>query len=370
MQTFQDRLDDVGGFGPGFDLVRLLLCYEVMVWHTISLAGGDLLAWQASPLWLPFDLMVPMFFTLSGFLVTASALRLPATPYLLNRAARILPALFAVVGFATLVAGPLTTTLPIGDYFSDGRFWRHLTNLAGWPNYVLPGVFDANPYPGAVNGSLWTVRWEIGCYMMMAIMVGFGIARRPWAVPALALVWAAVPCILGPVTLWSSGLPAPIAAVLRQIFGTGGMLFPYFLGGATIWLYRRRIPWHGGVAALCGGMLLAAALLLDGRVSSSDPLKSLMLIAPSAYLVAWAGLQRLPVPRVYRGGDYSYGVYLWHFPVLQTLQHFLLLGEWWQLLLVGFLPVTLLAAASWHAIESPVLAARKRQTRRAAVAAA
>jgi peptidoglycan/LPS O-acetylase OafA/YrhL len=115
-------------------------------------------------------------------------------------------------------------------------------------------------------------------------------------------------------------------------------------------------------------MFLAAALLLDGREWSSNPLKSLLLIAPSAYLVAWAGLQRLAVPRVYRGGDYSYGVYLWHFPVLQTLQHFLMLGEWWQLLLIGFLPVTLLAAASWHSIESPVLAARKRQSRKAAAA--
>lgn len=360
MQTFQDRLDAVGGFGPGFDLVRLVLCYEVMVWHTVALTGGDIDAWLASPLWLPFDLMVPMFFTLSGFLVTASAMRLPVMPYLLNRGARILPALFAVVGFAMLVAGPLTTTLPLAGYATDPQFWRYLTNLAGWPAYLLPGVFEANAYPGVVNGSLWTVRWEIGCYLMMAIMVACGIARRAWVVPALALVWALVPCLLGPVREWASG---PAAPLLRQVFSTGGNLFPYFLGGATIWLFRHRIPWHGGLAALSLGIMLAAALLLDGRNFSSNPWKSLLMIAPSAYLVCWAGLQRLPVPRVYRGGDYSYGVYLWHFPVLQTLQHFLHLDQWWELLLVGFLPVTLLAAASWHAIEGPVLAARKRQRR-------
>lgn len=365
MQTFQDRLDAVGGFGPGFDLVRLVLCYEVMVWHCVSLAGGDIDAWRATPLWLPFDLMVPMFFTLSGFLVTASATRLPAVPYLLNRGARILPALFAVVGFAMLVSGPLVTTLPLADYVADPLFRRYLTNLAGWPSYLLPGVFETNAYPGVVNGSLWTVRWEIGCYLMMAIMVACGIVRRAWVVPLLALVWAAVPVLLGPVREWAGG---PAAPVLRQVFSAGGMLFPYFLGGATIWLYRHRIPWHGGVAAACAAVLLAAALLFDGRTVAANPLKSLLLIAPSAYLIAWAGLQRLAVPRVYRGGDYSYGVYLWHFPVLQTLQHFLAIDQWWQLLLVGFLPVTLLAAASWHAIESPVLAARKRQTRRAAAA--
>ncbi|MBU6167144.1 MAG: acyltransferase [Alphaproteobacteria bacterium] len=361
MQTFQDRLDAVGGFGPGFDLVRLVLCYEVMVWHCIALSSGSIDAGLASPVWLPFSLMVPMFFTLSGFLVTASALRLPVKDYLLNRAARILPALFAVTGFAMLVAGPLATSLPLADYFTDSGFWRYARNLAAIPEYRLPAVFAGNLYPDAVNGSLWTVRWEIGCYIMMAIMVACGIARRAWVVPALALAWAAAWVLLGN----APGLPGVAGRLASQVFGAGGLLYPYFLGGATIWLFRHRIPWHGGIAAACLLLIAAGSLLLDGQRWHEDPVKILLMIAPSAYLVAWAGLQRLPVPRVYRGGDYSYGVYLWHFPVLQTIQHFLALDQWWQLLLIGFLPVTLLAAASWHLIEGPVLALRKRQARRA-----
>lgn len=361
MQTFQDRLDTVGGFGPGFDLVRLVLCYEVMLWHCIPLAGGSVAPGLASPFWLPFSLMVPMFFTLSGFLVTASALRLAPRDYLLNRAARILPALLAVVGFAMLVAGPLSTSLPLADYFSDTRFWRHASNLVALPNYVLPGVFAGNPYPEAVNGALWTVRWEIGCYMMMAIMVACGIARRAWVVPVLALGWASAWLLLQPL----GPLPGLAGKLAAQAFGAGGLLYPYFLGGAAVWLFRHRIPWHGGIAAACAVVIVAGSLLLDGQVWHEHPLKILLMIAPSAYLVAWAGLQRLPVPRIYRGGDYSYGVYLWHFPVLQTIQHFAQLEQWWQLLLIGFLPVTLLAAASWHLIEGPVLAVRRRQTRAA-----
>jgi peptidoglycan/LPS O-acetylase OafA/YrhL len=363
VQSFQDRLDAVGGFGPGFDLVRLLLCYEVMVWHTIALTTGDISLGLASPFWLPFNLMVPMFFTLSGFLVTASAMRLAPGDYLLNRAARILPALFAVTLFALLVVGPLTTRFSLEDYFTGSDFWRYASNLAGIPYYLLPGVFADNAYPAAVNGSLWTVRWEIGCYLMMAIMVACGIARRPWVVPVLALAWGALYCLPGVAD--ASQAPGFVGMAARQIFSAGGLLYPYFLGGAAIWLFRHHIPWHGGIAAVCFGLILAGSLMLDGERWADDPLKALVMIAPSAYLVAWAGLQRLPVPRVYRGGDYSYGVYLWHFPVLQTIQHFLQLEHWWQLLLVGFLPVTLLSAASWHAIESPVLAARRRQTRAA-----
>lgn len=361
MQTFQDRLDAVGGFGPGFDLVRLVLCYEVMVWHSIALTSGSIEAGLASPAWLPFSLMVPMFFTLSGFLVTASAMRLPLQDYLLNRAARILPALLAVTGFAMLVVGPLTTSLSLADYAADPGLLRHARNLLGLPEYRLPGVFAGNIYPDVVNGSLWTVRWEIGCYLMMAIMVACGIARRTWAVPLLALAWAGAWVVLNQ----ASPLPGLAGRLAGQVFGAGGLLYPYFLGGATIWLFRHRIPWNGWLALGCLLLIAAGSLLLDGRRWHEDPVKILLLIAPSAYLVAWAGLQRLPVPRPYRGGDYSYGVYLWHFPVLQTIQHFLGLEHWWQLLLVGFLPVTLLAAASWHVIEGPVLALRKRQARRA-----
>lgn len=363
MQSFQDRLDDVGGVGPGFDLVRLVLCYEVMVWHCIALTTGSISLGLGSAFWLPFNLMVPMFFTLSGFLVTASALRLPPRDYLLNRAARILPALAAVTLFAMLVVGPLTTRLPLAAYFGDAMFWRYGSNLIGIPHYLLPGVFADNAYRGAVNGSLWTVRWEIGCYVMMAMMVALGIARRRWVVPALALAWGASYCLPG--VLETTKALGAAGMVARQLVSPGAMLYPYFLGGAAIWMFRDRLPWSGSIAAACLAMIAGGSVLLDGQRWANDPVKSLLLIAPAAYLVAWAGLQRLPVPRPYRGGDYSYGVYLWHFPVLQTIQHFLHLTQWWELLLVGFLPVTLLSAASWHLIEGPVLAARRRRARAA-----
>jgi peptidoglycan/LPS O-acetylase OafA/YrhL len=354
-QTFQQRLEAVGGHGPGFDLVRLVLCYEVMVWHCFSLSTGSPADGLASPLWVLFVLMVPMFFTLSGFLVTASAARLPVGAYLANRAARILPALFAVVGFAMLVAGPVATRLPLAEYFADPAFWRHARNLLAWPEYRLPGVFEANPFGVVVNGSLWTVRWEIGCYVMMALLVAAGLMRRPWVAPMLAMAWALLGVVVAPDAL--AGMPGRL---LRQLLGEGGMLYPYFLGGASIWLFRKRVPWHGGIAALSVAAILAPSLLLDGVSWQHNRLLWLLMIVPSAYLVAWAGLARLAVPRLWRGGDYSYGIYLWHFPVLQLIQHWLHIDRWWLLLLVGFVPVTAIAAASWHWIEGPVLAARRR----------
>ncbi|MEI6419742.1 MAG: hypothetical protein WCO82_11805, partial [Sphingomonadales bacterium] len=79
-----------------------------------------------------------------------------------------------------------------------------------------------------------------------------------------------------------------------------------------------------------------------------------------AYLVPYLGLARLPRPPGFRGGDYSYGVYVCHFPIVQALNQLLAPGHWGVLLAAAFLPVTLFAMASWHVIEAPVLAQRKR----------
>jgi len=362
MQTFAQRLEAVGGVGPGFDLVRLVLCYEVMIWHTFALTAGTPALGIASPFWLPFTMMVPMFFSLSGFLVTGSALRLPVGDYLLNRAARIFPALFTCVGFSMLVIGPLVTSLPVADYFSNPGFFAHASNFIGWPNYLLPGVFEDNVYRAAVNGSLWTVRWEVGCYLMMAGLVVIGWYRWPWLPAVLALLWAGAYLLVVDGD-WTNA-PGLTGRIIGQVFGSGGMLYPFFLAGSAIYLLRDRLPWHGSIAAACALLFAAGSVLLDGEVYSTHPAFALVTAFPAAYLVAWAGLKPLPVPGPWRGGDYSYGVYLWHFPVLQAVQHFLHLTEWWQLLLVGFLPVTLLAAASWHLMEAPLLNARRRQVKR------
>ena len=72
MRSFDDRLKEVGGFGPGFDLVRLVLCYLVLVWHCWVIGVGSMRPGVGSHAWILFELMVPMFFALSGFLVAGS----------------------------------------------------------------------------------------------------------------------------------------------------------------------------------------------------------------------------------------------------------------------------------------------------------
>jgi len=356
LRSFDDRLTEVGGFGPGFDLVRLVLCYEVLVWHCWVLWGNSTLPGKSSLVWIPFELMVPMFFALSGFLVAGSSLRVAPPAFLINRALRIFPALWVAVLLAALVVGPVMTDLSLADYFRDPLFLSYLRNLFADIHYLLPGVFNS----GGVNGSLWTVPWEIGCYLVMVTIVVLGLSKRGGVYLGLALF------IMVTIVLYNAMVVPPLAPGLVQrvlhagLTSVGGMLIPYFLGGAAIYHLRARIPWDWRIAVACVTMLVLMSLFLDGTIWSKTPLLALVALAPSVYLVPYLGLLPLPRPPGFRRGDYSYGVYVCHYPIVMMLTTLIDFSDWRLLLLASLVPVTLSAMASWHLIEAPILAQRKR----------
>jgi peptidoglycan/LPS O-acetylase OafA/YrhL len=66
------------------------------------------------------------------------------------------------------------------DYFSDGKLPHYFLNVLGMIHYQLPGMFLSNPYPDVVNGSLWTVPYELECYLALVVLALFGVMRRPF----------------------------------------------------------------------------------------------------------------------------------------------------------------------------------------------
>ena len=356
MRSFDDRLKDVGGFGPGFDLVRLVLCYMVLVWHCWVLGVGSSTPGMSSIFWVPFELMVPMFFALSGFLVAGSSLRLAPPAFLINRALRIFPALWAAVLLAALVVGPLMTDLPLAQYFTDLHFYVYLRNLVAITSYVLPGVFDGGP----VNGSLWTVPWEILCYLIMATAMVLGLSKHGRLYLGVAVAWL-VAAIVFRAMEFPVDAPGVVQMALRFGLGMdGSLLIPYFLSGAALFHLRARIPWDGRIASGFVILLAAVSLFGDGVTWTKTPQLALLMLVPSVYLVPYFGLLRLPRPPGFRRGDYSYGVYVCHFPIVMAFNDIWHFADWRLLLLATVLPVTLFAMASWHFVESPVLAQRKR----------
>lgn len=340
------------GVGPGFDMLRVLLAFSVVGWHSIYASdGADSLA-SVHLWWFPGYAILPMFFALSGFLITGSAMRLSLTNFIVNRALRIVPALLIEVVLSAVILGAIFTTLPLSEYFQSYEFRRYFGNIAGFVVLTLPGVFGSNP-DHQVNVSLWTIPFEIGCYMLMAGLILSECLHRRRLVLALCAAFGAIG-----IGIYLAEPMATSSLDVRSIFvGESSRLFISFLLGIAAYLYRFDIAYsHWSALACLVGCVAAAAV---------GPLPAALLnvaVAPLlVYLTVYIGVTDLPALPLFRGGDYSYGIYLYGYPLQQTIVALL---PWHvsalQLDLISLPFIVGLAMLSWHAIEHPILKLRRR----------
>ncbi|MDP4006247.1 acyltransferase [Methylobacterium sp. NEAU K] len=342
-----------GGYGSGFDILRLSLAILVMAFHTGATVGSKLWTTSLAPL---TDSLVPMFFGLSGFLVAGSALRLPPGRFLVNRALRIGPALAVVTLVTAFVIGPIFSTYDPVTYFAQPAVWQYCANSVGIFRSQLPGVFTQNGQPGIVNAALWTIPYEIACYCLMAVLIASGLLRRPGVLLAAIVALAVTPALLDGLGLLSL---FEQAWLFRLFFtGRGAILFSCFLGGCLLYVWRDDVPLDGRLfaAALAGAGLLY--LLGPDRRTLMGPALSGMCLA---YIAVSIGLADLGGRIGQYKADYSYGLYLYHCPILNAV-HYLVpkIESVTVLFLLALGPTILAAVLSWHGIESPILRARKR----------
>ena len=149
-----------------FDLIRLIAAAMVVFAHSFILLEGK---HDHEPIFAMTggvtgagQVGVDIFFVISGFLITKSFQNsISVSDYALKRLLRIFPALVVLLLITVFVFGPLVTSQSMLEYFSTPSTYSYLTNVRLLRlQYELPGVFTDNPYPRAVNGSLWTL--EIG----------------------------------------------------------------------------------------------------------------------------------------------------------------------------------------------------------------
>lgn len=152
-----------------FNILRFLAALMVMAGHM-----GYILGTSVPQLWGEQIqvLGVRIFFLIGGFLITKSWLSDPHfLRYSVKRCSRIWPALIVYVLFVTFIAGPFITSLTVREYFFNSGITRYLKNILFYIEYNLPGVFYTNPYPYAVNGSLWTLPVEMLMYLAVPFII-------------------------------------------------------------------------------------------------------------------------------------------------------------------------------------------------------
>lgn len=334
------------GRPAGFDFLRIFLSISVILWHSIAVCYG-LQAEQwfyAGPLKPLVWFIVPAFFALSGFLVAGSLERNNLTSFITLRVIRIFPALGAEVIISALLIGPLFTTLALSQYFTDRVFFSYFFNLIGYVHYYLPGVFLDLPAEGLVNAQLWTVPHELECYLALSALALIGIARRP----RLLFILVAV-LIVGLVFRdYLSDKPAAIAAP------PGRMLVLCFLCGVVLYFNRNQVIYSRWLLLL--SVVAYAASVLTATRAGEDVASVFV-----AYITVYVGLMNLGGRFITRIADYSYGVYLYGFPVQQTVCE-LMPGQraWYLNFSISVAVTLLLAAASWHLLEYRVMLKKKR----------
>ena len=325
-----------------YDCIRLVAAAMVLFSHCYPLTGNDedeLLLLLSGGQHAFGEVAVNLFFAMSGYLVAQSWDRDPDfRRFLLRRSLRIVPGLAAVVLVCVLVIGPIFTSLDTASYFAAPRTWLHLTKMTALTSFhSLPGVFDNVPFPSVVNGSLWSLRLEVACYFGLA-MVGLWVWRRAVWVSVAAIALLALMHFLA--SMPKAGLSAQGLTQIEDYLANT-IIFLLGIVVARIGLPTRPL--------LLGLPALAVTLVLLSWPGMKVPFA---LALGLAAIGCGAGLRC----SVKTFGDWSYGLYLWAFPVQQMT-----ISLWPGLtpfgLFVRSLPVALLLAAlSWHLIESRALA--------------
>lgn len=336
------KLGSFPGAENGFDTIRLIAAFAVIVGHAFPITG------QAEPVRLLTGqttmggLAVYAFFIVSGFLIPQSLDRGTLARYALKRARRIMPALVVAVLLCALVLGPVMTTLDLSAYFTDPQLFNFLGNAIFLPvQYGLPGVFEAYP-SGAVNGSLWSLKYEVACYVLVPVLMAI-VPLRKAAVIAVTMASFVVARVLGKD---ASG----VLYLIQQM----ALLFTFYGAGMLFLLFKDQIPIRASYA-----WVSLALFVLAGATPFFVEAAAIF----GAYsLITFAYLSPQGFRDVTKRGDISYGVYVYAYPVQQLLapmtMGFAIGGVsagWLANSLLTMPIVAVLGTLSWLLVEKPAI---------------
>jgi peptidoglycan/LPS O-acetylase OafA/YrhL len=316
------------------NFIRLILATLVIVSHAWPIGGfgPDPQIGQMSL----GSFAVAGFFALSGWLITDSRISSELPSFLWRRFCRIYPGYFLALAVVAFAFAPIGAAVSSGRYSVADGFTYLTNNLTMYQRDWTVGASLPSDAYQAWDGSLWTLIYEVACYLAIGVMVTLVGRNRigRYAVGGfVALTAAAVISDMANLTL---------PYVVDTFLG----LAPFFFAGASLFVLRRHIPLHAGCA------VVAVAL---GAVVVSTGMNPTLSALPIAYFCLWFGA-RLPAAcqRIGRRNDISYGTYIYAFPVQQLIALLggasLGVGLYIADCVVATIP---LAALSWFAIEKP-----------------
>jgi peptidoglycan/LPS O-acetylase OafA/YrhL len=339
----------------GFNLVRLVCALLVVFFHSWQLntlrPGVDPITAFLAPAGELGSLAVGVFFVISGMFVTQSWMRDPHLPrFALRRIARIVPGLFV----CTLVC----TVLAVGFFSVQGWAgllerapWRYVfsNTVLHWLKYIIPleeqsvaGVLNGQN----LNGSLWTLYWEGRMYVMVALIgLSAALPLKRWVRGcALFLLLAA------------NVFPDVLSGYMWEV-----RMWSLFLVGMLLQTMARRVQ-VGPVHVLCA-LALAALNWTRFAALTPGPLTWFGIALVAVTVALWVGSSRVRFVGHVQRNDYSYGVYIYHWPIILMLREALPPIGALRLMVMAVLVVVPVAMLSWHFVEAPAQRVARRWLR-------
>ena len=312
------------------DYVRLIAAVLVFVGHARNFHAVESVPWAH----FISEQSVYVFFSISGYLIFRSAQANRSVTYILRRVSRIMPALIFNLLCISFILSPIAALLVDHSWhFSDAFIYllKNSSLIPAWQTSIgdtLQGVGLNQTW----NSPLWTLFFEVFCYVFVLLLV---IMFRKQSQSALTFCTVAISSYVAISSAWPSTF---VLTALRLLI--------FFLMGAMFNFSPNNYTWVILIMIGFGEMLGVGTLTI---------LNSL-LISLILFMVIPSGekLSRFRLP-----GDYSYGIYIWHWPILQTLFAVeVAIGatpNWLVNLLIAFPLVATVAIASWHLLERPSL---------------
>ncbi|MGH6782514.1 MAG: acyltransferase family protein [Sphingomonadaceae bacterium] len=346
-----------------FDAIRLGMALLVIWSHCFAIYYGSEAAEPISRLlgghYNAGNVGVWVFFIISGFLISHSFARAQNLwAYLKRRIARIHPGFIVATSICAFIVVPLFSSQGLSA-LTPAEVARTIgLNLLLQGHMPPSDAFAANPVQ-AVNGALWSISFEFWCYLALAALGVAGAMRRRVAVPVLLVLLMAARAWLD-----LTGRK-PGGGIIGDIIGWPYLWFavaPCFLAGMAVYLYRDRLPRSRAFLAVALAALLIAAYLPIGPIASKI-LCDMLFPLVTAYAVFHLGFSRsVHLPDVARYGDYSYGTYLYGFPIQQAVMAVFGLAMPFMLYVPTVMALALLAGmASWYGVEQWFLPRARRE---------
>lgn len=295
-----------------FDFIRFFCALLLLFSHSFTLGGFGVELLFGNPQETYGGFAVAVFFVIGGFLITQSVMRSRSiVSFLWNRFLRIFPGFWVCLLVNAFIFTPLICIIEnknMDEYvriiFPASIEYIKANFLGEMKQYGIADILKGNPFPGALNGSLWILIYELKFYIFAGIMATLAIFKKyKFIIPILFLLFwlSSIADRLQP------GYSAMIFPYFKDIWIP--RLFVYFTIGSSFYLYAERIDFDYRL------FLIALVILVFSIKDGFYPLAAPICIT---YVVLYLAC-KLPFQEFGRYGDFSYGLFLYGFQIQQIL---------------------------------------------------